>query len=52
MEWFELTGVGGIVAILAVIRMKYGRYSAHHRYLREEFMSEKWIKEKKRNHDE
>ncbi|MFK3958335.1 hypothetical protein [Guptibacillus hwajinpoensis] len=51
MEWLELTGLGGIVAILTVIRLKYGRYSTHHRYLREEVMSEKWEREKKRDHN-
>ncbi|MCA0171780.1 hypothetical protein [Bacillus sp. RAR_GA_16] len=52
MEWFELAGVGGIVAVFAVIRLKYGRYSAHHQYLREEYMSEKWAREEKREPSE
>ena len=52
MEWFELTGVGGVVAVLAIIRMKYGRYSTHHRYLREEYMSEKWARDKKIDQNE
>ncbi|MGA9290411.1 MAG: hypothetical protein WBV93_18930 [Anaerobacillus sp.] len=51
MEWFELTGVGGLIMTLAFIRLKYGRNSAHHRYLREEFMSEKWQREKNRDHE-
>lgn len=51
MEWFELIGLGGMITTFAIIRLKYGRNSAHHRYLREEVMLEKWSREKKINRD-
>ncbi|WP_347549500.1 hypothetical protein ABFG93_18540 [Pseudalkalibacillus hwajinpoensis] len=47
MEWFEITGIGGAIAILTFIRLKYGRHSSHHQHLREEVMLEKWSKERK-----
>ncbi|WP_270179372.1 hypothetical protein [Alkalihalobacillus sp. CinArs1] len=51
MEWFEIVGVASVVTGLTFIRLKYGRNSRHYRYLREEYMSEKWSRERKAHRD-